>query len=137
MTYIPDCRTDEYYNEKYLNKYDKEFVRGYDWCDEMAVDNFFDNLDVYFDSDSYIMHLLNEKLPKEMREEYEVERTYTEDDNKIEKRKVKTYADLLRSRILDYIEMERDELITSLIDNMDEEEYAEIKAKVDGEQAKL
>lgn len=134
MSYIPDCRNDENYNEKYLNNFDKEFVRGYDWCVEMSVDNFFDNLDIYFGDDSHIMHLLNEELPENMREEYEIERTFADEDDRVEKRDVKTYVDLLRSKILDYIEMERDELITSMIDNMDEQEYAEIKAKVDGKQ---
>ena len=134
MSYIPDCRNDENYNEKYLNNFDKEFVRGYDWCVEMSVDNFFDNLDIYFGDDSHIMHLLNEELPENMREEYEIERTFADENDRVEKRDVKTYVDLLRSKILDYIEMERDELITSMIDNMDEQEYAEIKAKVDGKQ---
>lgn len=134
MSYIPDCRNDENYNEKYLNNFDKEFVRGYDWCVEMSVDNFFDNLDIYFGDDSHIMHLLNEELPENMREEYEIERTFADENARVEKRDVKTYVDLLRSKILDYIEMERDELITSMIDNMDEQEYAEIKAKVDGKQ---
>ena len=134
MSYIPDCRNDENYNEKYLNNFNKEFVRGYDWCVEMSVDNFFDNLDIYFGDDSHIMHLLNEELPENMREEYEIERTFADENYRVEKRDVKTYVDLLRSKILDYIEMERDELITSMIDNMDEQEYAEIKAKVDGKQ---
>ena len=134
MSYIPDCRNDENYNEKYLNNFDKEFVRGYDWCVEMSVDNFFDNLDIYFGDDSHIMHLLNEELPENMREEYEIERTFADENARVEKRDVKTYVDLLRSKILDYIEMERDELITSMIDNMDEQEYSEIKAKVDGKQ---
>lgn len=134
MSYIPDCRNDENYNEKYLNNFNKEFVRGYDWCVEMSVDNFFDNLDIYFGDDSHIMHLLNEELPENMREEYEIERTFADENYRVEKRDVKTYVDLLRSKILDYIEMERDELITSMIDNMDEQEYAKIKAKVDGKQ---
>ena len=134
MSYIPDCRNDENYNEKYLNNFNKEFVRGYDWCVEMSVDNFFDNLDIYFGDDSHIMHLLNEELPENMREEYEIERTFADENARVEKRDVKTYVDLLRSKILDYIEMERDELITSMIDNMDEQEYAKIKAKVDGKQ---
>lgn len=134
MSYIPDCRNDENYNEKYLNNFDKEFVRGYDWCVEMSVDNFFDNLDIYFGDNSHIMHLLNEELPENMREEYEIERTFADENYRVEKRDVKTYVDLLRSKILDYIEMERDELITSMIDNMDEQEYSEIKAKVDGKQ---
>ena len=40
MSYIPNCREDENYNQKYLTGDDKEFVRGYDWCTEQAVDNF-------------------------------------------------------------------------------------------------
>lgn len=117
MSYIPNCRTDEIYNEKNLNNRDKEHLLGFDWCTEMAVDNFFNNLDVYFDSDSYLMHLLNERLPKDMQEEYEMEYTYADDENKSEMRKTETYADMLRFKILDWIEMERNELITSMIDN--------------------
>ena len=45
---FPECRNDNYYNEDFLTKTDKEFVRGFDWATEMAVDNFFDN---NFDSD--------------------------------------------------------------------------------------
>lgn len=45
MSYIPDCRTDKAYNERYLNADDAEFVRGYDWCAERVVENAFDNLD--------------------------------------------------------------------------------------------
>lgn len=134
MSYIPNCRTDEEYNEKYLNKYDNEFVRGFDWCVEMAVDNFFSNLDIYFDSDSHLTHLLNEKLPEGMSEDYEMDFTYADENRKKELRKTETYGDMLKYKILDYIEMERNELITSMIDNMDEQEYAEIKAKVDGKQ---
>lgn len=132
MSYIPDCRTDENYNQRYLNDKDGEFLRGYDWCTETAVDNFFDNLDIYFGDDSHIMHLLNEKIPKGAREDYEMDFTFGEREAEV--RKTKTVADVLRYKILDYIEMQRDELITSMIDNMDEQEYAEIKAKVDGKQ---
>ena len=40
---FPDCRTDDAYNEDFLTNTDKQFVRGMDWCTEMAIDNFFDN----------------------------------------------------------------------------------------------
>ena len=36
MTYIPDCRTDEVYNESNLNDRDKEFVKGFDFCAETS-----------------------------------------------------------------------------------------------------
>ena len=34
MSYIPDCRTDEYYNEKYLEGLEKTFIEGFDFCVE-------------------------------------------------------------------------------------------------------
>ena len=129
MSRIPDCRSDENYNEKYLNKKDKEFVSGYDWCAEEVVDNFFDNLDVYFDDDSHLMHVLKEEMPESMQYEEEIEWSFGQREP--EKREIKTYLDLLRSKIQEWIEDERDELITSMIDNMDDNEYELIKAKVD------
>lgn len=124
MSYIPDCRTDEYYNEKFLNKPDKDFIRGFDWCVEMAVDNFFDN--EMFDltqSDSYLGHILNDTVPDELQEEYTQDHVFL-NDGENEQRKVETYADLIRYKLLYWIEMERKELITSIIDDMSDEEYA-------------
>ena len=115
MTYIPDCRTHEVYNFDNLSEENKRNIIGYDWCAEMVVDNFFNNLDVYFAGDSYLMHILNEKLPEELKEEYEFETAFA--DGEPEVRKVETYADLLRSKLLDWIEDERDTLITSMIDD--------------------
>lgn len=122
MSYIPDCRTDEYYNEKYLNDKDKEFVAGFDWCVEMAVDNFFNNeMNGLTFPETYLGHILSKKLPEDLQKEYEME--YTFNDLKTEIRKVETYADLIRAKILEWIETQRDELITSMIDNMNDDEY--------------
>ena len=118
MSYIPDCRTDSFYNADNLSENDKQFVNGFDYCVENAADNFFDNLDVYFGDDSHIMHVLNEELPDYLKTEYEMEFAFR--DGEKETREVKTYADLLRAKLLDYIEMERDELITSMIDEASE-----------------
>lgn len=126
MSYIPDCRTDEFYNEKYLNEKDAEFVRGFDWCCEMAADIFFDNLP--FAEDSHLMHVLNEEIPEDTHEEYDIE---SEFDVPAQHRIVKTYADKLRALLLDFIESERDELIVSMIDGMDDAEYKAIKERVD------
>lgn len=112
--YIPDCRVDECYNVNNLNEHDKAEIAGYDWCAEEVVDNFFDNLDVYFDDDSVLMETLNKELPKSLQTEYEWEDSF---DGQKENRVVKTYADLLRMNLLDYIEMNRDEVIVSMIDN--------------------
>lgn len=98
-------------------------MRGYDHCAENVVDSFFDNLDVYFDDDSYIMHMLNEKLPESLQDEYEWDEADIDTGKEVsEKRKVETYADLLRSKLLDWIEDERDTLITALIDSQDDTE---------------
>jgi hypothetical protein len=118
MSYIPDCRTDSFYNADNLSENDKQFVNGFDYCVENAADNFFDNLDVYFGDDSHIMHVLNEELPDYLKTEYEMEFAFR--DGEAETREVKTYADLLRAKLLDHIEMERDELITSMIDEASE-----------------
>lgn len=123
MTYIPDCRKDETYKFDNLVKDSQTYVRGYDHCAEDVVDSFFDNLDVYFDDDSYIMHMLNEKLPESLQDEYEWDEVDIDTGKEVsEKRKVETYADLLRSKLLDWIEDERDTLITALIDSQDDTE---------------
>ena len=43
MSYIPDARTDDTYNEKNLRHDDEKFIDGFDWAAEECVDNFFDN----------------------------------------------------------------------------------------------
>lgn len=112
--YIPDCRTDEFYNVDKLNEKDRTEIAGYDWCAEEVVDNFFDNLDVCFDDDSVLMETLGKEVPASLQTEYEMEDSF---DGQKETRVVKTYADLLRMSILDHIERNRDEVIVSMIDN--------------------
>lgn len=129
MSRIPDCRTDENYNQKYLADTDKAEVSGFDYCAEHVVDNFFNNLDVYYGGDNYFMHIMNEEIPESMREEYVME--YSDGSREDEKRTVKTYGDLLRSNLLDWIEAERNELIVSMIEGTPSKEYEAIKAKVD------
>ena len=132
MSYIPDCRTDANYNEKYLNERDKEFIAGFDWAIENAVDNFFyNNFEKGLDDHEFVGHTMVEELPDSLKKEIEVE---FEDSHK-EVRKIETIADYVRSKILDWCEYERDNLITSMIDNMDEKEYKSIKERVDARQS--
>lgn len=131
MSYIPDCRSDENYNEKYLNERDYHEVKGYDWAVEQVIDNFFDNLEVT-ESD-YLIAMMEEPLPEESVQEYEVPTTFNGDESQeYETRTAKTYGDLLRMNLLRWAECGRDELITSIIDGMTDEEYQAIKEKVDG-----
>jgi len=135
MSYIPDCREDEVYNEKYLVDRDKQFVDGYDWCLECAVDSFWDNLGVYFGGDSAVRFFLDQKLPEEMQDEYEVEWKYFgADGDTASVRKVETIEDLLRSNMLDWVERRRNELITGMIDGMEPGKLREIKDRVDTEE---
>lgn len=129
MSRIPDCRTDDAYNQKYLNAHDSAEIRGYDWCTEEVVDNFFDNLEVYMGDDDYLHHILKEELPQHRQEIEDVEWTFGNRGS--EKREIKTYGDLLRSYLENWIEMHRDELITSMLENMSEDEYNKIKEEVD------
>ena len=129
MSYIPDCRKDEYYNQKYLNEKDSEFVRGFDWCAEIAMDNFFNNIDDFFERDSFIMHMLLQEIPEMDHEVYEWNNSFSE--NPVENREIRTYLDKLRAYLIDWVESHRDELITSMIDGMDKDEYKRIKDKVD------
>ena len=123
---IPDCRRDEIYNEDFLNKDDTGFVKGFDWCAEHAADAAFNNLSCIFDEDSggKLAEVLAAEAPEHLRTKYDWERL----DGTAEAREVRTYGDYLRYVLADWIERQRDELITSMIDGMDEGEYAELKA---------
>lgn len=124
---FPDCRNDEFYNADFLDKNDSECVSGYDWAAE-AVDNLFDNLEVITDSSDYVANFMNTEVPDYMQEQYTMEFAFgnREDEDRV----VKTYADYLRFKILEWLEDERNEFITSMIDNMDEKMYEAIRNRV-------
>lgn len=122
MSYIPDCRTDEAYNEKLLKGSDKSFVCGFDYCTVEAVDSFFDNdmLDLAA-PETYLGHVLCETVPENMQDVCTVEVEHASKYEKHEVRRLSTYADLIRAKLLEFIEMRRNELITSMIDSMPDE----------------
>ena len=95
MSYIPDCRTDETYNEKFLGHNDREYVSGYDFCVKQAL-NALDNLDAWDD-----------------RGELDVR------PSDIEKT-LKAFREFQKM----WLEIARNELIASLINSMSKEEYA-------------
>ena len=100
MTRIPDCRSDEYYNERFLSDDDKTFVKGFDWAVNTIL-TILDNTEVYEELDDLL------------------------DDNKAIIKEGK--AQIVRESIQDWAEAGRNELITSMIDSMDEDEYEENK----------
>ena len=95
----PDCRTDENYNEKYLNEKDKEYMAGFDCGIETIVCMIEGNLDTF------------PELEAAMSEQ-------TQND--------------LAEAAKKWAESTRNELITSMIDAMSNEEYDSIKEAVDG-----
>lgn len=44
---FPDCRTDKYYNQKFLDDNEKEYVSGFDWAVEQITNLLEHNMDVY------------------------------------------------------------------------------------------
>ena len=107
---IPNTREDDTYNEKYLNENDKKYVCGFDHAVNDCLESFFYNLDAY---------------------DFEVE------GEDLDLGRVLDNHDELKERFLanmkEHFESARDAMIVSMIDNMSEEEYEAIKAKVNGE----
>ena len=131
MTYIPDCRTDEFYNYDNLTKLDKDIIRfGYDWNTEMVVDNFFYNIDDWYGDLGELEFVLEKELPERLKTEYEMEVWLSPEESTYEPRKVETYLELLRYHLLRWIECERDMLITSIIDGYSDEQIEEIEKKI-------
>ena len=104
---FPNCREDIDYNQAYLDNADKEYLKGMDFQADQAL-NFFNNMDAYedeFDIEGEDINLIN----------------FLNNHSKI--------LDKLKECIDDWLETQRDEMITSMIDNMDEEEYKKNKEK--------
>ena len=95
MTYIPDVRTDENYNEKFLNEEDKMFLAGYDWAVEQAT-NMCNNLEVYPE----LLEIM--------------------EDNKAVIKEGK--ADILKDALSHWLEADRNELVVSMLDAYEDEE---------------
>ena len=106
MSYFPDCRTDEYYNEKYLIQADKEVIHGYDWCVEQVMSAFV-NIDEW---------------------------TFR-DELDIRPSDIVKAAEAMEPWFKRWLESDRNELITSMLDDMDEEEYKKRKEEVDNKNA--
>lgn len=94
---IPDCRSDDYYNYAFLGTEDMTFVNGFDWCVDNAVDNAFNNI---------------EDIMPDIVQKFDIRPSDAE-----------KAVNFIKDWLLHYIESERDDLITGLIDGMEDEEY--------------
>lgn len=104
MSMIPDCRKDEDYNINILPDKDREFIHGFDYFMEM-LPHIFEDLESF----SYVDDLkISAFLLKIAASE----------------KKKKALEDIIK----DFYECERNELITTMIDSMDPDEYEANKA---------
>lgn len=101
---IPNCREDEAYNYDFLDDVSKIEISGFDYAIEQIVNLFENNLDVY-----------------EGRLEVDTE---IDVDKFLDKAK-----DELSKMIKDWAEMGRNELIVSMIESMNDDEYKANKEK--------
>lgn len=96
---VPDCRNDDYYNYDFLSGPDATVVDGYDCCVREAVLSAFENMEAF---------------PPE--------------DLKVKPSEVVAVLHAFREWLFSWIESERDDLITAMIDAMDKEEYEKNRA---------
>lgn len=106
------------YYEGYLNQTDKKYLSGFDWA-AVSAENFFANIESYADDlpddidfdfnkiNSNIILSATEPTAEELaKQSKETQLMYW-----------------FMNSILAHIESDRDELVTSMLENMDDEEY--------------
>lgn len=130
MSRIPDCRTDEAYNENYLNEEDSETVVGYDLCVD-AIQNFFANIVNWEDDIAHALGLSAEDSINIDEEMLGGDVNIDDfDESEISEMGVANAILLtLKTMLLDWAEGNRDEMITSMIEGMKNSEYEELKNK--------
>ena len=118
--------------EEYLKKEDADFLRGYDWCMEMVVDEYFNWLSTQIESD-YIEKVFSEPLPDSLKETYVVKHIFQKPpliENAVETRNVETYGDFVRLKLLEWIEEKKRDLIDSMMEySLDDELFEEVQKK--------
>lgn len=133
MSRIPDCRTDKAYNEKYLDEINSEIVCGYDYSIQDNIDNFFNNISNWEDDIAYALGLDEDEslnIDEEILGSEKDIDDYSEEEIK-EMGKTTALLVTLKQRMLEWAENNRDEMITSFIENMPDDVYDELKAKAD------
>ncbi len=118
MTMFADARTDDAYNEDFLNRIDSAYLAGFDYALEIIKNLMEGNLEVYEDE-------LTDTGEGRVPDEDEVFAT-REDLYQI----IRDNSELISAIISHWHESERDMLVSSMIDGMDENEYKAIRNKV-------
>lgn len=152
MTLIPDCRkkylTDAYPNGTYhrshseisskelnpyyqgnLNEEDQAFLNGYDYAIHLPVRNLFNNLDVYADELEELT-FLNKLFGKDWLSQLDLEAIDSDELPKGTPLNAATrFFRLLRLMLFDFSEMERNELIVSMIDGYPDDDESPASQK--------
>ena len=123
---IPDCRSDIHYNEDFLNKDDKQYIASFDQCTDtmdsaievIKTDGFITLEDEFEGISETLATVLGKELPADVKKKLSEVIKPSNYEEEFEK-----YADVLKYELLQYIELERNELIISMIDGMPEDEY--------------
>ncbi len=134
---LADAEVNNEYYQGNLDDEGKQFIRGFDWCMEMVVGNLFGNLDIYSEDFERIgldalelnTDIVNSDVPyaynalddaqEEPSEEYKDIDDYTDED--IAKMSdITKIALLIKSILFQYGEGERNELITSMLEDCGE-----------------
>lgn len=128
---IPEYKINPYWGGL-LEGEDREFVAGFDWNTSFGLNNMFDNLEIFEDElksiginvdeiDKNIVNGADEDNPNDDRE-IKWFSDYT--DEEISNMNYSTKVMLMFKYMTNlFVESERDELITSMIDNMDEDKH--------------
>ena len=133
--HIPDTREQEIngqenpYFEEYISDKDKDFISGYDWVVNEIIEGFFNNLDIDTIDYANIGLAVNPNTGADIDKLMEDLDTLTVNDVDILDRSALVFA-MIKRNLLNYIEMERDELIVSMIETLSEDEYKQNVNKV-------
>lgn len=125
------ARPNPYY-QKFVSEKDGEFLDGYDWVADNLIENCFANLDIYTE-DLEDFGLTNEQeaqlrilFAKMDLNALAIPADEAEDKKIAQSASIETVLAMwFRNCLLHYMEMNRNELVTSMIEGMDENEYRE------------
>lgn len=118
MSLFPDCRNDDVYNENFLAEMDDQFVYGFDCALDAIINLFANNLDTY---EEELTELCPEGYEKEEDEAFATRKDLYEI--------IENDKEIICAIIKDWLEMERNEVITSCIDGYDDDSYGALKVE--------
>ena len=118
MGYIHDARNDEYYNEAFLDEKNSNKIKGFDYCVEQIQNLLENNLECF-----------QEELTETL-----AEGKICPDDEVFSTREdlyeiLYENRELISCIVTAWAELERDELITTMIEDMPQDIYEELRKK--------